>query len=73
MNAPKQSDWEAANSATPDTDKLPSWDDEGWDQYLYAVDINYRVEWDLAHGVPREEVQQMLDEWNEWNESHDEE
>ena len=69
VGLPAQTDAEAANSATPDTDRLPHWNDEGWDAYLYAVDIDYRVSWDLAHGVDPEDVQQMLDEWNE---THDE-
>lgn len=61
---PRQTDAEAANSATPDTDRQPSWDDEGWDSYLYAVDLDYRVDWDFAHGVPREEVRDMIDDWH---------
>jgi len=59
----RQTDWEAANSAEPDTDRQPSWDDVGWDAYLYAVDLNYRVDWDIAHGVDPDDVQAMIDDW----------
>ena len=45
-----QTDREAANSAQPDTDRPPLWDDPGWDDYLYAVDRFYRFDWDVAHG-----------------------
>ena len=65
MHPPKQNDWQAANSATPDTDRLPAWDDEGWDNYLYAVDLDYRVHWDLAHGANPEDVQAMIDDWHD--------
>jgi len=61
----RQTDWEAANSAAPDTDRMPSWDDEGWDAYLYAVDLDYRVGWDITHGVDPDEVQAMIDEWDD--------
>lgn len=69
----RQTDNQAANSATPDTDRLPQWDDQGWDAYLYAVDLDYRVDWDLSHGVPRDEVRAMIDDWEDSHESDDDE
>lgn len=72
LQQPAQTDWQAANSATPDTDKLPQWDDSGWDAYLYAVDLNYRVDWDIAHGAEREAVRAMIDDWEESHENDDE-
>lgn len=73
LHPPTQTDWQAANSAEPDTDRLPQWDDSGWDAYLYAVDLDYRVDWDLAHGVPHDEVQAMIDDWEDSHETDDEE
>lgn len=68
-----QTDNQAASSANPDTDRQPQWDDEGWDSYLYAVDLNYRVDWDLSRGTPCDEVRAMIDEWEDSHETDDEE
>lgn len=45
-----QTDLEAANSAEPDTDRKPLWNDPGYDAYLFAVDAGYRIDWYLEHG-----------------------
>lgn len=65
MQPPRQTDNQAASSASPDTDRMPAWDDEGWDAYLYAVDIDYRIDWALEHGATRREVLDMVSDWNE--------
>lgn len=71
LNRPAQTDADAANSATPDTDRLPAWNDQDWDSYLYAVDLDFRVEWEMAHGADPEDVQAMIDEWHESHEGED--
>lgn len=73
MLPPRQTDNQAASSATPDTDRQPAWDDEGWDAYLYAVDLDYRVDWDLAHGADPDDVQSMIDDWHESHENDEDE
>jgi len=64
---PPQSDQEAANSARPDTETLPRWDDEGWDEYLYAVDRHYRFDYLVAHGqiTTDEEARAYWDEYDD--------
>lgn len=71
LGLPAQTDFEAANSATPDTDRAPAWDDEGWDSYLYAVDLDYRVGWDIAHGADPDDVQAMIDDWHDGDDDGD--
>ena len=56
LQLPRQTDTEAASSATPDTERMPRWDDEGWNDYLYAVDRWYRFDWDVTHGMSPEEA-----------------
>lgn len=79
MQPPKQTDAEAANSATPDTDRLPSWDDPDWDSYLWATDWQYRVDYYMEHGdteAAQDEVdehRQRSIEAGDWSEDDEEE
>ena len=78
LGLPAQTDFEAANSATPDTDRQPAWNDEGWDAYLWAVDPEYRIDWHMARGdveAARDEVEEVRDrkiEDGEWTDEDEE-